>query len=242
MTKNLHRMNLPLVFTRIILCCSCFLLINCSNETSFERNIDLITEWQQNNDICDNKNTTKFTSEFNLNIEKDKVYLLELVPPKNVHEVVVNKNIILGNFENNKKISFNISKQLKAKNTIEIKGKNASHFEAKIHCVNKLFIPDVYLETIGRMALAEVKVKNAFNTEKQGILKYTLYSEKNKKLQTKETPIFIAGNAENSYRQELNIDARHTDLKGLKVVCSLYSGGKLFDKNEDVLLKIQLLK
>lgn len=240
MKKNNHRFNFPLLLMRIILCCSCFILVNCERKIDFERNINFEKEWNKTNGLWNTKNATTFGNKFEINFKNDKIYLLQIRSPEKVLQLKLNNTIVYGNKYDDDKINYNITEQLKKQNTIELTKKSTSNFEAKIHCVNKLFIPNIEVkltatENAKPSALVKVKIKNTFSTEKQGTLQYIIYSAKNKKIATKETPVFISGNAENLYQQKVNLDA--DNLNELKVVCQLFVDGKLLDRNKEVISK-----
>lgn len=233
MKKNKPRINMPLGFASIILCCSFLILTNCIGKTDFERNIDFDDGWHQISNAYQTKKKTLFQKEFELNVQNDKVYLLQVSSPENILKLQVNNTVVTGIRDKNNVIDYNITDQLKEQNTIELTKLSTSYFEAKIHCINKLFIPAINLKFNGKNATVYIKVKNSFSTEKQGTLEYALYSGEDEKLEIKETPVFISGNAENIYHQQFKINLQDTNTEGLHVVCKLYSNGKLFDKNID---------
>jgi hypothetical protein len=227
--KFKHRFNLPLLFTTIILCCSSFLLINCNSENDFERNINLEVDWQKTYTEKTENNTSTLKKEFELDYKKEKLYLLQLAGAENVLQVKVNNMVIDGTNTSCNTKRYNITNQLQKKNTIEVTVQNTTNFRANLHCVNKLFINDIDSELkLRKKAQLEIRIKNVFSTEKQAVLKYTLYA-KNTALESWETPVFIRGNAENIYRQELNFESKKTSKEELKMVCELYCDGNLFD-------------
>lgn len=231
MKRNCQIISFPYLLRSLILSCSCFLVLISCSKTELERNMQFNDQWCMVS--SENHKSRTYTNQFEADLQGDRLYLLEVLSKNKLQHVYINNTFITGSSTKNNKINFNITDYLKSTNTIEITFDQVSEFNAEIHQVNKLFIPQIHLNKPNAgVTLVEVQVKNAFNTEKQGVLKYILYSN-DKKLFEKETPVFISGNTENLYRQHLPFSKNTNDTKGLKVVCRLYSEGKLLDKNTD---------
>lgn len=229
MRTKQHRMNLPLVFGQIILCCSAIILLNCIGKINFERNINVNGDWNKINDSILWQENTTFKTNLELNYQPDKVYLMQVSIPEEVLQLKVNNKVVLENNRNKTTISYNITNQIEGHNQIEITTRNATNVEAQIHCLNKLYISDVEMDRNTKSAFLEIEIKNAHNTEKQGTLVCILYTAEMEELEKTETLVFIAGNAENFYRKEFDFDGRRRNIEGLKVVCKLYCEGILVD-------------
>ena len=110
----------------------------------------------------------------------------------------------------------------------------------KMHRLNKLYIPEICMdynsEDLKRSFNVEVKVKNAFINEKQGLLFYTIQNGEDMDLITKEIPVFIPGNTENTYTHELNIENIKSDLQKIKVDCQLYSNEINYDYDSEIFI------
>ena len=108
-----------------------------------------------------------------------------------------------------------------------------------LHCATKFFIPETDFELDEKKSNStdfalSVKIKNAADTEKQGILEYKVIANDNLLVHVQETPVFISGNTENLYQHEIVLPASETELQNIRVDCSLFEKGKLMDQNTTI--------
>lgn len=229
MMKGRTTFNFSFLLHRL-LCLSLVLMLACNQQGNFQREIAFSNDWMMETNH-DSREVLYFKS-FPLDLQNEQLCFLHLSSNQSILQLSINQNVINGESSSDKTLIYNISDHLKAQNTIEVKSRKGANLNASLHCVNKLFIPDLTVKiNNSNQAQIQVSVKNAFNNEKQGVLKYTMYCDK-KKVLKKETPLIISGNAENTYRQEIPLDNGENLASKIKVVCSLYSDGKLFDQNQ----------
>lgn len=234
MKKNQHKTLLSLALSMVLLCAVLIFFFSCNKSDNFEREIACISDWHYSAPSKTDNKTVNFISNFSIHPEPDQLYFLQLSPANGLIQSRFNHSLISGTYGKNNEIQFNITEYIKQKNSIELTYNTKQQLNAKIQHVNKLFISHITVSKNGENAQVRVKVKNAFNTEQQAMLKYTLY-QGSKKSSTKETPVFISGNSENLYSQEFKINSPEQYAGQLKVVCRLYSNGKIFDQISDEL-------
>jgi len=227
-------MNLPLIIARIFLCCSAFLLINCNAENGFERDISFNSGWERNSSLSGS--ATTFSKDFKMDVQQDKLYLLQISSPQNIARMQLNKTSISSSPDSNK-FEYNLTNLLQEQNTLVFTIYNTigvSDLNATLQKVNRLFISQINIEIDKDKSTeiepqVEVKIRNAHSVEKQGSLKYSVYSSKQELLKIYETPVFISGNAENIYLLKIDLSEIKRE-ENIRVECELFANGKLVDK------------
>jgi hypothetical protein len=212
-------------FAKLLLFSCCLLLINCNNSNKFERHISFGEGWEE-------IEASTYKKMFEVKIKKDKLYILQFDSVEGIDEFRINDRILTGNLVEDNKVIYYLSNHLKDKNTIELRGKKRNATSAKLHRVNKLHIAEINLELQNKKKIVlEVKVKNSFDSEKQGTLVYHFYTDEGKKPKIKETPLFLDGNTESFYQQEFMVNANNLSSDNIKVECQLFFNNQLFDKD-----------
>lgn len=233
------------VQVRFYLICMAMIFMGCQQSNNVGRDIIFNNNWTTVESQNQTNNKIVIRKEFNIDKSDEKLYFIELSSNANI-KLQLNNNSIPG-IKTNKHLLYNISEDLRKHNIIEIQSFGNIHvkngkpdLEIRMLCVNKLFIPEINAGisnavTQSKTLQVEVRIKNAFETEKQGVLVYHLYTDEKYEQLVRETPVFISGNAENIYRQELNLGNEVFEGQEIKIECQLYSNDILFDSNHKVL-------
>lgn len=212
--------------------------VSCSEPENFRPTIALDKGWKTNTVGSVSGSQVTIEKEFNLSALPDKLYFLYLHSTDDNLRLQVNNYDVPGVFSGNRSAVFNITSQLKPTNklVLETRCENTELLiaSASLHCVNKLFIPDIRMEYGGTRidttpVFLNVRVRNAFDSEQQGILRYSVYAGKNRIVKEKEIPVFVSGNSENTYRQRISFDEASRFSDDLQVKCELLANKKQMD-------------
>lgn len=171
-----------------------------------------------------------------MDVQQDKLYLLQISSPQNIARMQLNKTSISSSPDSNK-FEYNLTNLLQEQNTLVFTIYNTigvSDLNATLQKVNRLFISQINIEIDKDKSTeiepqVEVKIRNAHSVEKQGSLKYSVYSSKQELLKIYETPVFISGNAENIYLLKIDLSEIKRE-ENIRVECELFANGKLVDK------------
>lgn len=206
----------------------------CINNTGFNRNISFNSNWNNVNEQQNPGNGSVLSKSFDMKLRKDKVYLLQFSPDEEIIKLLLNNQFIQGYKTGRKTTNYNITGQLRPQNSVVVYfGKNSHNHSipnVRLHEVNKIFINNIQFNSDSNNFLkVEVRIKNTFNTEKQGILRYSVFAGKNQIVKNKETPVFVDGNTENQVSVPVSIYNSEIDLQNAKVICELTVDGKIMD-------------
>jgi hypothetical protein len=240
--------NKPQILTKlnqmksVIIVCFFLVGVGCSFNEFNGRDVSFEDNWK----LTDSEKKV-LKKEFKINKQEGKLYFIELTSLHHI-SLHLNQALISGRKMDNHKILYHLTDYIENQNVIEIQPELDSfdlenfvpEIKVKMHCLNRLYIPEISLDYNSvdskKSLQVEVKVKNAFMNEKQGLLFYSIQNGEDMDLITKEIPVFIPGNTENTYTHELNIENVKSDLQKIKVDCLLYSNEINYDSDSEIFI------
>lgn len=238
MKKNKHKPSLLHTLLFLFLFAVTLVTTTCKPKTQFERNIPFNKSWYPIQPKDEAEQITVFKKEFDISVDKSRVYLLQFSEPNQVFEASLNNSPIQLLAQGNSNV-FYLTNSLVNHNEIIIKSHTNYHdslcINAYLHCLNKLHIFSSKIENNFSSESSYsfsvcIRLKNRNEYEKQASLKCYLFDDRKKALLEKETPVFIKAKSENSYTQQIELQANDYINSNIKLVCKLFSNNELLDE------------
>ncbi len=218
-------------------------LTSCKNHNDQQRAILLIPEWHITSVGQDEDSNTNFQTTINLEINKNNLYFLRLIATDSIIDVFTNQTEVGLSFSSDSAKYYNLTTLLitnKPNSIGFIVDKQAKHlteanaFNAQVVCVNKLFIPDFCIlsndiNNNSPQLNIDIKVKNSFESEKQGIIRCRCLNNQNKLLGTSYSPFFIERNSENIFHK--TIPVKLLSESNIRIECEIISDNRTIDIN-----------
>lgn len=244
--------NIRLSFLlKLLLLVSVGFFMNCCNHSAKkERYISFDEGWRIEPKEQSNSNIIIAHKQFDLPFQKENAFVLQFSPEDSIVVLRVNNHLVQKVNYSAYYQNYNITSELYQNdehNMIDLEVVRTRKIapasldtlaklgmRARLLCVNKFFIPDVEVslhdvDDLCTKVIVKVKIKNFENIEQQGVLKCTIYSL-GKVLQSKDTPVFLSGNAENTYNQPFLLTNQNSKNQNIVVKCGLYSKDVLLDE------------
>ena len=224
---------------------SMLICLSCHNNYQFDRDMDFGQGWTFRNNKAGNQSHFVYSKCFTLDVDADKIYLLQFDKKLQVNDLILNNHKIEQGIFTDGTSYFNLTPHLKSYRSgnslelwIDIKtnAKSQQLFNgSRLLCVNRLFIPSVVCKYNNSASSSEetieLTVRNSFETERQAVLRYS-YLKGDEVAEIVTTPVFIAGKSENFYQHTVSKEI--ADLTAIE--CELYAQGHLMDEHK-ILIK-----